>query len=376
MNEYRKKPVVVEARQLTAQNGPELWEWADSKPTYGTDKFVDGLAIYTLEGRMRADFGDWIIKGVKGEFYPCKPDIFEATYEPVVAQPAPAEDGPYAGLGAYGIAVTALERILDLDPGRTVEARAIASEAHGLAVAAAAAEQPAPELAGEIARDRLANAIRIALHVQCADSVEGGCPDCTERYSATLELAENYARAVAAAAAEQPDEPPRVLGHPDDAAEEWLAESFEPDDSPTGVSYEREQMINAYHAGWDKARERIAKFGRDENGCWRALEQPAPEPDGQQRYIDDLHDLVRDILQADGETTDLHEWRDRAGALHVCDPDGQPYRAWTEGEEDEMRAADARGPSPEWVTDSAAGLGSVSIGSPEDGDYDDCEPTL
>ena len=41
------------------------------------------LLIHTLEGVMRANFGDWIIRGVKGEFYPCKPEIFEATYEPV-----------------------------------------------------------------------------------------------------------------------------------------------------------------------------------------------------------------------------------------------------------------------------------------------------
>ena len=80
---YRKKPVVVEARQLTRENGPELWEWADSKPRYGMDGEVDGLTIFTLEGRMKADFGDWIIRGVRGEFYPCKPDVFEATYEPV-----------------------------------------------------------------------------------------------------------------------------------------------------------------------------------------------------------------------------------------------------------------------------------------------------
>lgn len=92
------------------------------------------------------------------------------------------------------------------------------------------------------------------------------------------------------------------------------------------------------------------------------------------RNIDGLNGLVRDILQADGETTGLHEWRDRAGRLHVCDPDGQPYRAWTEDEEDEMRRADMRGPSPAWVTDAAAGLGSVSIGSPEDGDYDGRHP--
>ena len=46
------------------------------------DEDVCFLSIDTLEGRMRADPGDWIIQGVKGEFYPCKPDIFEATYEP------------------------------------------------------------------------------------------------------------------------------------------------------------------------------------------------------------------------------------------------------------------------------------------------------
>ena len=49
------------------------WEMADN----------GGVNIHTLEGVMRADPGDWIIKGIKGEFYPCKPDIFAATYEPV-----------------------------------------------------------------------------------------------------------------------------------------------------------------------------------------------------------------------------------------------------------------------------------------------------
>lgn len=82
-NFFRKKLVVIEAQQLTHDNGPAIWQWADSKPTYGPDGVITGLRIFTLEGNMRADFGDWIIKGVQGEFYPCKPDIFEATYEPV-----------------------------------------------------------------------------------------------------------------------------------------------------------------------------------------------------------------------------------------------------------------------------------------------------
>jgi hypothetical protein len=80
---FRKKPVVIEAMRFTEDSGPEVWEWADSKPMYDPAGQVCGLRIYTLEGDMKADFGDWIIKGVKGEFYPCKPDIFEATYEAV-----------------------------------------------------------------------------------------------------------------------------------------------------------------------------------------------------------------------------------------------------------------------------------------------------
>ena len=75
MKRYRKKPVVVEAVQLTEENFNEAEEWCDGCPV------TDGVLIFTLEGDMRASIGDYIIKGVKGEFYPCKPDIFEATYE-------------------------------------------------------------------------------------------------------------------------------------------------------------------------------------------------------------------------------------------------------------------------------------------------------
>lgn len=75
---FRKKPVVIEAVQLTLTNIDEVEEFV------GGDASVrDGdLIIATLEGPLRASPFDWIIKGVKGEFYPCKPDIFEATYEP------------------------------------------------------------------------------------------------------------------------------------------------------------------------------------------------------------------------------------------------------------------------------------------------------
>lgn len=76
---FRKKPVVIEARQWTGGNAVNLLDWI--KPEARQEGSV--LVIPTLEGDHEASLGDWIIKGVKGEFYPCKPDIFEATYEPV-----------------------------------------------------------------------------------------------------------------------------------------------------------------------------------------------------------------------------------------------------------------------------------------------------
>jgi hypothetical protein len=76
---FRKKPVVIEAMQFTGDNAEQIADFA-----YGANGAVSprGVLIETLEGEMRANIGDWIIKGVKGEFYPCRNDIFEATYEP------------------------------------------------------------------------------------------------------------------------------------------------------------------------------------------------------------------------------------------------------------------------------------------------------
>lgn len=94
MPKYRKKPVVVEAIQWTGSNLEEIrnfvgsdliedyMELFDIKRTL-KEMLVD-IAIDTLEGTMRVDYGDYIIKGVKGEFYPCKPDIFLKTYEEVI----------------------------------------------------------------------------------------------------------------------------------------------------------------------------------------------------------------------------------------------------------------------------------------------------
>ena len=86
MGKYRKKPVVIEAKQYRGGDGLlfERWSGGAVLPVELGDAIKNWhLRIPTLEGEMRADQGDWIIRGVKGEFYPCKPDIFEATYEPV-----------------------------------------------------------------------------------------------------------------------------------------------------------------------------------------------------------------------------------------------------------------------------------------------------
>ncbi len=83
MAKFRKKPVVIEAMQLDFHSRDKVMEWCGA--TYWTQtpmRAITGLTIKTLEGDMHAGYGDWIIRGVKGEFYPCKPDIFEATYEP------------------------------------------------------------------------------------------------------------------------------------------------------------------------------------------------------------------------------------------------------------------------------------------------------
>jgi len=93
---FRRKPVVIEAVQLRWDNWNEMCAHADVKPGGPEGCYVDaagnitadsnakmGLKIPTLEGVMLAVEGDWVIRGVKGELYPVKPDIFEATYEPV-----------------------------------------------------------------------------------------------------------------------------------------------------------------------------------------------------------------------------------------------------------------------------------------------------
>lgn len=92
MSKYRKKPVVIDAVQFNGFNEEDGQVIVSDRPEWLTAAFgkeilffdkPGTLTVKTLEGSMIASSGDYIIKGVKGEIYPCKPEIFEATYEPL-----------------------------------------------------------------------------------------------------------------------------------------------------------------------------------------------------------------------------------------------------------------------------------------------------
>ena len=80
---FRKKPVVIEAMQFTDATKDQCFNFVRCNCSPCFEEGPPTLIIQTLEGTMVASIGDWIIKGIKGEFYPCKPDIFEATYDPI-----------------------------------------------------------------------------------------------------------------------------------------------------------------------------------------------------------------------------------------------------------------------------------------------------
>ena len=82
VRKFKKKPVVISAVQWNGSNVSEVALLGGARE-YEQDFMGDDLIIHTLEGNMKAGKGDWIIKGVKGELYPCKDDIFKETYEPI-----------------------------------------------------------------------------------------------------------------------------------------------------------------------------------------------------------------------------------------------------------------------------------------------------
>lgn len=80
---YRKRPITIEAVQFTDETRIEVIDFLrDGKVAFLLKSA--GIVIRTLEGDMLAELDDYIIRGIKGEYYPCKPDIFEASYEPIL----------------------------------------------------------------------------------------------------------------------------------------------------------------------------------------------------------------------------------------------------------------------------------------------------
>lgn len=98
MGRYRKKPVVVEAVQFTGDNTSSIARFiGDDEP----DRYIghhDTVIIDTLEGPMRADVGDYVIRGTSGEHYPCKPDIFKQAYDVVGDDEIPGPGEPHFDL--------------------------------------------------------------------------------------------------------------------------------------------------------------------------------------------------------------------------------------------------------------------------------------
>lgn len=78
---FTKKPVEIEAKLINEDNIDDLAEWCNGLVTLDGLTLEKSISIYTLEGTMTARTGDWLIQGVKGEFYPCRADIFAETYE-------------------------------------------------------------------------------------------------------------------------------------------------------------------------------------------------------------------------------------------------------------------------------------------------------
>lgn len=135
---YRKRPVVIEAIQLAVEPAyddqagraaaqayhDEIAEWINANGGEA-DAGVNYVEIETLEGDMTARPEDWIIRGVQGEFYPCKPDIFEQTYEPADhTRPTGDQSGPRAPVqGVSGEMTPAMIRAADVVPSSSEPAR-------------------------------------------------------------------------------------------------------------------------------------------------------------------------------------------------------------------------------------------------------------
>lgn len=129
--QFRKKPVVISAWLIDLDGDKPDWVAAAfAAETIDWCPSGEGLYINTLEGHMKGDMGDWLIRGVKGELYACKPDIFSATYDD-------ADDAPADALSQIG---TALDYITNGSPLHTSTAHLVLRFARALAEKLARAE--------------------------------------------------------------------------------------------------------------------------------------------------------------------------------------------------------------------------------------------
>lgn len=150
MSKYRKKPVIIDAIQWTGHNWDDVCDFVPVPEIAQGVEFSPPdemhIRINTLEGEMTAKIGDFIIRGIKGEFYPCRADIFEATYEAVEESAEPAPPTVRELTRAERIATTAEIIPLSRPPFNAMEIPAMAEIVrHALAYAAARGYAPDPE---------------------------------------------------------------------------------------------------------------------------------------------------------------------------------------------------------------------------------------
>ena len=117
MPKYRKRPIVIEAAQIPTNSNTSRWAvFYDFLRLPSTTMNIrptpdGGFAVTTLEGVMHANPGDWLICGIKGEIYPCKPDIFEATYEAVILQEPQRDEASFIKLVGDGCVSSRTEHL-------------------------------------------------------------------------------------------------------------------------------------------------------------------------------------------------------------------------------------------------------------------------
>ncbi|WP_186215998.1 hypothetical protein [Burkholderia gladioli] len=325
---FRKKPVIIEAHQLprppldgstNESHEDAVWAFVAWAKRVAFENFTsegDGhIAIETLEGTMIATPGDWIIKGVKGEFYPCKPDIFAATYEPADAAPA----APVAAAAPPSLA-DACEVLRDAVAAKSMLAigmvHGLASFAKGDAATAMRPETTSEHIARDIREGRFPKQSEPQM-VPVDQAVAANSTGCkgkncgaTDGVSHSPECLAEYEAAVTGAVAAD--------GASDFSA--WLATKSE--------------------AWWEDTS--LEKIAEDAWNASRAAVSPAPTADMSDAYVGAREDLAiwkRRALEAEGKVEQLadarkllahasefammqldEDWHERAAALLALPP--------------------------------------------------------